>query len=148
VLIALDRPLIVHVSEPVGHRYPGKGDVSPIAAWRLAARHPRLRIVFAHWGGGLPYFELMPEVRAALANTYYDSAATTYLYDFRIFQVTAELIGAERVLFATDYPLLRQGPFLDRVRALNLDESDLRRILGENAARLLGVEEWPTVKAI
>jgi predicted TIM-barrel fold metal-dependent hydrolase len=147
-LTALDRPLIVHVSEPVGHGYPGKGDVSPVAAWRLAARHPGLRIVFAHWGGGLPFLELMPEVRAALANTYYDSAATTYLYDFRVFRVTADLVGAERVLFATDYPVLRQGPFLDRVRALGMDESDQRRILGENAARLLGGEEWPAARAI
>lgn len=143
-LIALDRPLIVHVSEPIGHAYLGKGDVSPVAAWQLAARHPRLRVVFAHWGGGLPFYELMPEVRAALANTYYDSAATTYLYDFEIFRASAALVGPDRILFATDYPLLRQGPFLERVRALGLAEPGLRQILGENAARLLDVEGgWP-----
>ncbi|HLZ08031.1 MAG TPA: amidohydrolase family protein, partial [Chloroflexota bacterium] len=141
-----DRPLIVHVSEPIGHAYPGKGDVSPVAAWKLASRHPALRIVFAHWGGGLPFYELMPEVRAALANTYYDSAATTYLYDFEIFRATADLVGGNRILFATDYPLLRQGPFLDRVRGLHLEEPRLRQLLGENAARLLGGDGgWPAV---
>jgi predicted TIM-barrel fold metal-dependent hydrolase len=146
-LIALDRPLIVHVSEPVGHAYPGKGDVSPIAAWKLASRHPSLRMVFAHWGGGLPFYELMPEVRAALANTFYDSAATTYLYDFDIFRATADLVGANRILFATDYPLLRQGPFLDRVRALGLAEPTLRQLLGENAVRVLGDENWPVASS-
>jgi predicted TIM-barrel fold metal-dependent hydrolase len=136
-LAALDRPLIVHISEPVGHLYPGKGDVSPVAAWQLAARHPALKIVFAHWGGGLPFYELMPEVRVALRNTFYDSAATTYLYDFKVFRIVADLCGADRVLFATDYPLLRQGPFLQRVRELALPTETLEAILGGNAARLL-----------
>jgi predicted TIM-barrel fold metal-dependent hydrolase len=87
----------------------------------------------------------MPEVRVALANTYYDSAATPFLYDFEIFRAAADLVGANRILFATDYPLLRQGPFLDRIRALGLAEPWLRQVLGENAAQLLGDEGWPTV---
>jgi uncharacterized protein len=136
-LVALDRPLIVHVSEPVGHTYAGKGDVSPIAAWQLAARYPALKIVFAHWGGGLPFYELMPEVRDALRNTFYDSAATTYLYDFKIFKTVVDLCGADRILFGTDYPLLHQGPFLRRVRELGLPEETLEAIIGGSAARLV-----------
>jgi predicted TIM-barrel fold metal-dependent hydrolase len=137
-LVGLGLPLIVHSSEPVGHGYPGKGDVYPAAAWRLAARHPALRVVFAHWGGGLPFYELMPEVAASLRNTFYDSAATTYLYHFEVFRIVSELAGADRVLFGTDFPLLRQGPFLQRVRTVGLPEPALRLILGENAARLIG----------
>jgi predicted TIM-barrel fold metal-dependent hydrolase len=79
----------------------------------------------------------MPEVRDALRNTFYDSSATTYLYDFNVFPIVADLCGAERVLFATDYPLLRQGPFLQKVRALGLREETLAAILGGNAARLV-----------
>jgi predicted TIM-barrel fold metal-dependent hydrolase len=136
-LVALDRPLLVHISEPIGHLYAGKGDVSPTAAWQLAARFPTLKLVFAHWGGGLPFYELMPEVRDALQNTYYDSAATTYLYDFKIFRAVADLCGADRVLFGTDYPLLHQGPFLRRAQALGLPDETLAAILGGNAARLV-----------
>jgi predicted TIM-barrel fold metal-dependent hydrolase len=139
-LAALGRPLVVHVSEPVGHIYPGKGDVSPVAAWQLAVRHPTLKIVFAHWGGGLPFYELMTEVRDALQNIFYDSAATTYLYDFKVFSIAADLVGSSRILFGTDFPLLRQGPFLQKVRALDLPEPALAAILGGNAARLIG--EW------
>ncbi|MGH2461044.1 MAG: amidohydrolase family protein, partial [Chloroflexota bacterium] len=145
-LVALGRPLIVHVSEPIGHLYPGKGDVSPVAAWALARRHPALRVVFAHWGGGLPFYELMPEVAADLRQVAYDSAASTYLYRFEIFKIVTEICGADRVLFGTDYPLLRQGPFLRRVRELGLPEPALRSILGENAARLVSDEQpWPVV---
>jgi predicted TIM-barrel fold metal-dependent hydrolase len=136
-LVAAGAPLITHVSEPVGHLYPGKGDVSPVAAWRLAARHPNLKIVFAHWGGGLPFYELMPEVADSLRQTFYDSAATTFLYKWEVCKLVADICGPERILFGTDYPLLRQGPFLQRVRALGLPETALGQILGENAARLL-----------
>ena len=143
-LIALGRPMIVHVSEPVGHPYPGKGDVSPVAAWELARRYPMLRAVFAHWGGGLPFYELMPEVATDLRQVSYDSAATTYLYRFEVFRIATEIAGADRVLFGTDYPLLRQGPFLRRVRELGLPESTLRAILGENAVRFVSKDgEWP-----
>jgi predicted TIM-barrel fold metal-dependent hydrolase len=143
-LASLERPLVVHVSEPVGHRYPGKGDVSPVAAWELAQRHPALRVVFAHWGGGLPFYELMPEVATDLRQAFYDSAATTFLYRFEVFRVAAEICGAERILFGTDFPLLRQGPFLRRVRGLGLPGPAQRSILGENAVRLIGaVGTWP-----
>jgi len=143
-LVARGLPLIVHVSEPLGHPYPGKGDVAPVAAWELARRHPALRVVFAHWGGGLPFYELMPEVAQSLGHALYDSAATTFLYRFEVFKVVAEICGADRVLFGTDFPLLRQGPFLRRVRALGLPEAELRSILGENAARLVrNTQPWP-----
>jgi predicted TIM-barrel fold metal-dependent hydrolase len=144
-LVSLGLPLVVHVSEPVGHLYPGKGDVSPVAAWQLARRHPALRAVFAHWGGGLPFYELMPEVAADLRQTFYDSAATTFLYRFEVFKIVSDISGAERVLFGTDFPLLRQGPFLRRVRELGLPEPALRSILGENAASLVSRDgSWPS----
>lgn len=140
----LQLPLMVHVSEPLGHLYPGKGAVTPASAWQLATRHPTLRIIFAHWGGGLPFYELMPEVSARLKETYYDSAATTYLYRFEIFRIVAELCGADRILFGTDYPLLRQGPFLQHIRATGLPDPALDLILGQNAVRLIGAEGiWP-----
>ncbi len=143
-LVALGRPMVVHVSEPIGHAYPGKGDVSPVAAWALARRHPALRAIFAHWGGGLPFYELMPEVVADLRQVSYDSAATTYLYRFEIFKIVAEISGADRILFGTDFPLLRQGPFLRRVRELGLPPAALEGILGNNAVRLIGNERpWP-----
>jgi predicted TIM-barrel fold metal-dependent hydrolase len=140
---ALGLPMVSHVSEPLGHRYPGKGDVSPIAAAALAARHPELRLVLSHWGGGLPFYELMPEVAASLRNVFYDSAASTYLYRFDVFEVAARIVGAGRVLFGTDFPLLRMGPFLRRVRDLGLPQPVLAEILGANAIRLIGEPGWP-----
>ena len=139
VLIAAERPLLVHSTEPVGHLYAGKGSVYPAKLLAAAQAFPELRIICAHWGGGLPFYELMPEVAAALRNVYYDTAASTYLYDFRIFALAVRLVGAERILWGTDYPLLGQARFLERVRAVGLDPADEAAILGDNAARLLRV---------
>jgi predicted TIM-barrel fold metal-dependent hydrolase len=137
VLIAWGRPLLIHSSEPVGHRYPGKGTVYPQKLVALAEAFPTLTLILAHWGGGLLFYELMPEVAAALRNVYYDTAASTYLYGFDIFPVAARLVGAGRILWGTDYPLLGQARFLARVRAAGLTPTDEAAILGANAARLL-----------
>lgn len=136
------KPVMFHVSEPLGHDYPGKGESTPAKLVKVLQAYPNLRVVAAHWGGGLPFYELMPEVRTAARSLVYDSAASTYLYDHAVFERTAQLVGSDRVLFASDYPVLKQGPLLRRVRERpGLSESALASILGENAVRVYGLEE-------
>ncbi|MDQ3705293.1 MAG: amidohydrolase family protein [Chloroflexota bacterium] len=137
VLLHHDRPLLTHSSEPLGHDYAGKGTITPPRLLKLASNFPDLKIVLAHWGGGLPFYELMPEVRETLRNVYYDSAASTYLYNFDIFPIAAQLVGTERILWGTDFPLLSQAKFLKRVRSSGLSDEQLAAVLGGNAARLL-----------
>jgi len=133
---AAGRPLLLHASEPVGRRYPGKGLATPDRLLPFLARHPRLSVVAAHWGGGLPFYELMPEVAALTRNVVYDSAASTYLYRFDIFPTVLAIVGAERVLFASDYPVLTQPRFLRRVRNAGIAPSALGKVLGGNAERV------------
>jgi predicted TIM-barrel fold metal-dependent hydrolase len=134
--------LMVHASEPVGHLYPGKGQTTPDKVIKLAQNFPELNIIAAHWGGGLPFYELMPEVAASLSNLYYDTAATTYLYRFGVFRAVCDMAGVRKILWASDWPLLGQARLLERVRneAL-LDEQELQMVLGENSARLFGLTE-------
>lgn len=136
LLTARGKPLLLHASEPVGHDYPGKGAATPARLLPFIHAHPTLRIVAAHWGGGLPFYALMPEIAAATRNVWYDSAASTYLYDFAIFRHVAAIVGPDRILWGTDYPLLRHDPFLRRTRTVGLDAAALAAILGENARRL------------
>ncbi|MEZ4531170.1 MAG: amidohydrolase family protein [Thermomicrobiales bacterium] len=142
VCVERDRPIMLHVSEPVGHSYPGKGESTPARLLSTLEAFPALRIVAAHWGGGLPFYELMPEVKAATANLAYDSAASTYLYDHSVFETVIDLVGVNRVLFATDFPVLKQAPLLNKVRARpGISASALSAVLGENAKRIYGLEE-------
>ena len=52
--------VLTHSSEPVGHVYDGKGNISPKALYRFISNFPELKVVCAHWGGGLPFYALMP----------------------------------------------------------------------------------------
>jgi len=136
---ALGLPLLTHTSEPVGHVYPGKGEVTVQTVLHLATSFPELKMICGHWGGGLPFYELMPEVRAATRNVWYDTAASPYLYDPRIYQAAKLLVGAEKLLFGTDFPLLRIKRCARQVTASGLPAEDVAAILGGNAARLLEV---------
>lgn len=138
------KPVMIHTSEPVGHLYPGKGAATPDRLLSSIAAFPELQFVLAHWGGGLPFYELMPEVRALTQNVVYDSAASTYLYDFSIFPLLDRLIGPDRILYGTDYPVLGQKRFLQRVLRSGLSDMSLELILARNAERIFGLNERMT----
>jgi predicted TIM-barrel fold metal-dependent hydrolase len=132
-----DLILLTHSSEPVGHQYSGKGSITPDILYSFIAAFPNLRIVCAHWGGGLPFYALMPEVARALDNVFFDSAATVFLYRPDIFERASAIVGSNKVLFGTDYPLMDQGRVIEQVHQSRLPEEDKARILGTNAQGLL-----------
>ena len=99
-------PLMIHVNEPVGHHYSGKGRVSPEVVYPLILEFPQVDWILPHWGGGLFFYELMPEVSGACRRVYYDSAASPFLYRPDVYRVASQVVGPERVLYGTDFPLL------------------------------------------
>jgi predicted TIM-barrel fold metal-dependent hydrolase len=133
----LGLPVLVHGSEPVGHAYPGKGDTVPERLLAFIQRFPANTIICAHWGGGLPFYALMPEVRDALANVYFDSAASPLLYAPEVFPAVAKAAGAAGMLFGSDFPLVRASRAMKQVRD-TLSAEDAEAVLHGNAARLLG----------
>jgi len=141
VKLLIERGLIClfHASEPVGHLYPGKGDLTPQVFYPFISRFPGLRIILAHWGGGMSFYTLMPEVKKALANTWFDTAASQLLYDPAIYRQAIDIIGTERILFGSDYPLMPQSRALREVQGLNISPEDRDYILGINAQKLLEI---------
>ena len=131
--------LLAHASEPVGHLYPGKGEVYPQILYRFVLSFPHQPVVFAHWGGGLPFYGLMPEVGCNLANAWFDTAASPFLYRPSIFKHVGEIVGFDKILFGTDYPLMSQQRLINDIR--RLDVLDKEKILGDNARMLLGLEQ-------
>lgn len=131
--------LLTHSSEPVGHQYSGKGKATPDLIYSLITSFPALKIVCAHWGGGLPFYALMPEVKEALKNVYFDTAASPFLYKSGIYTQVVQLVGEDKILFGSDYPLIPQRRFLKEIHGLELPESTKQKILAGNAQRLLGI---------
>ena len=131
--------LLTHASEPVGHQYPGKGATTPAMLMGLIEQFPDVPIVCAHWGGGLPFFNLMPEVRALLGNTYFDTAASPFLYDPQVFSVVAQLASPGSILLGSDFPLLKPQRLIEQMDIASLGNEERQAILGTNAERLLGL---------
>ena len=131
--------LLTHTSEPVGHDYPGKGIITPDILYPFITRYPDLTIVCAHWGGGLPFYALMPEVKEAMNNVFFDTAASPFLYSPQVYNHVIQLIGGDKILFGSDYPLLAQSRVFKEIQSLDLPEETENLILSGNAQRLLGI---------
>jgi predicted TIM-barrel fold metal-dependent hydrolase len=140
VLKEYNLTLLLHASEPLGHDYPGKGLMFPDILYPFITSFPDLTVVCAHWGGGLPFYALMPEVKKAMANVYFDSAASPFLYTPQVYRQVIQLVGADRVLFGSDYPLLAPGRLLKEIETLDLAGETKALVLAGNALRLLGIE--------
>lgn len=138
-------PVTLHVADPAARPYPGRLETPWADVLALARRFPDLRLILAHWGGGLALHELNGFCRDTLRAACFDTAATPLLYDRRIYALAAQIVGAGRILFGSDYPLLvhkAQGePELARgiaeVRAAGLEPATAAQILGENARRVI-----------
>jgi uncharacterized protein len=149
--IQTDIPLNLHVSEEVGHFYVGKSTTPLRHYYRMACRYPELKLILAHWGGGLLFYEIMPEVRQNLKNVYYDTAGSPLLYPTEaIFRVALQCLDHRKILYGSDYPLLVCPkvnkepcfqPFIDQIDALDLPTEVYTAIMGGNAAHLLGSEK-------
>jgi len=133
-------PLLLHVNETIGHSYPGKGMTPLERFYELILFFPKLPIVLAHWGGGLPFFELMPEVAKAMANVYYDTAASPLLYSKKIYAMVSQMVGVKKIFFGTDFPLIAPMRYFQELEGSGLSEEDQGRILGLNFPRLLGLD--------
>jgi predicted TIM-barrel fold metal-dependent hydrolase len=131
--------LLTHSSEPVGHLYPGKGAATPARLYDFISAFTGVPVVCAHWGGGLPFYTLMPEVRRALEDVYFDTAVSPFLYRPEVYRLVRDLVGADRILFGSDYPVVSPSRLLQEIESLGLPDEDKALMLSGNARRLLGV---------
>ncbi|PJB50656.1 MAG: hypothetical protein CO103_01855, partial [Chloroflexi bacterium CG_4_9_14_3_um_filter_45_9] len=53
----------------------------------------------------------------------------------------SDIIGSDKILFGSDYPLISQDRIISQIQSSELSEEDKSNILGANAQRLLKVSE-------
>jgi aminocarboxymuconate-semialdehyde decarboxylase len=115
-------------------------------------RHPALKICLSHGGGFVPYqggrwvhgwnvrgepqVNLKVSPAASLRRFYFD----TILHAAAPLEYLVRAAGADHVLLGSDYPFdMGTLECARQVKALGIAEADRATILGEGAARLLGV---------
>ncbi|MGB6012718.1 MAG: amidohydrolase family protein [Desulfobacterales bacterium] len=133
-----DLPFLIHTNEPVGHLYPGKTPNTLNQIYNLITRFSENKIVLAHWGGGIFFFHLLKkEVKARLKNVYFDTAASPFLYDPEIYRYAVEIAGVDKILFGSDFPLLKPARYFIEFENAGLTQTQIDVVSGLNAAKLL-----------
>ncbi|HXQ82057.1 MAG TPA: amidohydrolase family protein [Opitutaceae bacterium] len=147
VALAIRRraPITLHATDP--NAGPAAGPKTPLDAYiRFARENPAATVILAHWGGGLALREPPAEGGGLPPNLYFDTAASPLLYDSGVFRRAVARVGAGRILYGSDYPLIlypRQtrrpefGRLLGEIARAGLDPADRAAILGTNIRRLL-----------
>lgn len=98
----------------------------------LALRYPEAKIIMAHLGGN-PYHG----IRAVkdLKNVFVDYAGTFYGYSDIDYAI--EHLGADRVLFGTDFPIADERFGIGKIESAKLSEADKAKIYSGNILRLI-----------
>ena len=129
--------LLLHVSEPVGHKYPGKEGAKLELIESLLVKLKEVNVVLAHGGGGLPFYSYMPEVRGYLDNVWFDTAALPYLYKPAVLEAIISAVGSDRILFGSDFPLMSQEKVISYIQEADIKPDDKKRIFFDNLNHLL-----------
>lgn len=135
-------PVLLHTNEPVGHSYPGKSPMTLDQLYRLVAETSETSWMLAHLGGGLPFFASMKkQVPEVLAGCWFDTAAMPFLYKPRTLRFLTDMLGPDKLLFGSDYPLLPPKRYFKELAQSGLTEEEQQALLGGNAAKLLQLSE-------
>lgn len=132
-----DLPVLIHTNEPVGHTYPGKTPHTLKQIYDLIKKFPENAIVLAHWGGGIFFFALLKkEVKESLGNVYFDTAASPFLYAPEIYRYAKDIVGLDKILFGSDFPLINPARYFQELDMSGLSKTEIESICGLNAAKL------------
>jgi predicted TIM-barrel fold metal-dependent hydrolase len=126
----------------------GEAFAEPQAFAGMLARHPRLKVILAHLGGGswhqtLALARAFPEVAFDLCEIIEWTGAPGAPTEEDLARMIRE-IGPERVMLGTDFPWYDLDRTVERVMRLPLlSTAEKEGILGANAVRILGLPEGP-----
>lgn len=101
----------------------------------LAEAVPDAIIIMAHMGFGNWNKAIM--VAEEYENIFLDTASSCV--DMGMIETAVEVIGAERLLYGSDTPILNPYIQLEKVRSAEISEGEKRLILGGNMMRILGL---------
>jgi aminocarboxymuconate-semialdehyde decarboxylase len=120
----------------------------------MMERHPGLKVVMSHTGGALPYQSGRMDKNGKAAklkrppSTYIHSMYTDTVSPHMLgIKFAIEYYGVDRVMYGSDYPCWDSAEALRLLAEVGLSEADQRKVLNDNARRILGLRE-PVVAGV
>ena len=133
-------PVLIHTNEPIGHIYPGKTQNTLAQIYNLIKKFKNNKIILAHWGGGIFFYSVLKkEVKEFLKNIYFDTAASPFLYDFKIYSLAISLGFENNILFGSDFPLIKPNRYLKELEQSSISKEQINKILGLNFLKILEI---------
>jgi len=137
--LSVDDPWMYPVLEKaVGYGIPVLAHTNPSECESLCERFPGLILIMAHSGNTLYAhgdWHLAIATAKKHLNLLLDTSTSTADMDF--IETAVEELGAERVLYGSDWPLFDMGFALSRVQEADISESAKSLILGENLEKII-----------
>lgn len=129
--------VVLHAGRDVG--YPPPVKATPDMLLRIADKLPDIKLVAAHLGGWM----LWEEVAQRLIGSpiLFDTAFISKYIDKSLARDIIIGHGADKILFGSDCPWENPADTLKLLRSLELAPQELKKICGDNAAGLLGIEK-------
>ncbi len=138
-LWAADEASIEPLMEKIARaRVPSLIHPTPVEPFfKLADRFPDAPLILAHMGGGGGLQGLVGPIYEAKKhdNVYLDTA--TSHFDSNAIEEAVKVVGADRVLHGSDFPLLEPAAQMAKVSSAKIKEEDRRLVLGDNMNRLV-----------
>jgi len=134
-------PIVVHTGQTgVGAGMPGGGGYrlslsNPMLLDDVAARHPGLDVILAH--PSVPWQDEAISIATHKVNVYIDLSGWSPKYFSPNLVRATRTYLSHKMLFGSDFPALTPDRWLRDFAALELGEDVERRVLKENAVRLL-----------
>ena len=134
MLSARNLPVTFHMGDALPRKYYS----NPYRLLHVMNDFPRLRVIAAHFGGYMMWDEAVRTLAGKEGLMFDSSSSFVYMLPGRAKKVI-ETLGAENIMFGTDYPSLDVADELERFFAIDLTENERERILYANAAEYLGL---------
>lgn len=109
-------------------------------ALEMAAKYPGIRFVLSHMGGDTAELEIATMESIAGAGLKNVLLGIEGVREYWAVQKAVDDLGADRVLFGSDFPLGHPLMYMGVVNALRLEPEQKDLIMGGNALRLVGEE--------
>lgn len=124
------KPVVVHCGrwqEIASYKFP----------LEIAEKYPELILILAHLGGDSPalYLECAKEVKQQKYHNVY--LGTESVREFYFVNKVVQTVGAEKIIFGSDYNLGLPKTYIPIVESLDIPESDKELIFSGNILRLI-----------